>query len=141
VTVAARLDLRTYLEMEVPMVTKNERLKAAVNVPRRDGSCQPIEPSRRYPLVSWIASAFPTTVGERAIFKEELEQIADPASLLLLLIIPLLLLCGSCASFAILWIAIPFLGLSVIAGLLLFRHRTRNAQQSLSILARPPRSY
>jgi hypothetical protein len=128
-------------ELEVSMSSKNENVKRAVGFAHSVGLSRSFNKSTRAWLLSQVMSILSRLRSKRERIRERVDQISIPASLLLILTVPLILVCFAVASFAALWIATPIFGFGIAGGVLLFRHRSNRAQPFFSIIAQPTRSH
>jgi len=125
---------------EVRMSSKNENIKVAVPLAHNPGSSRRLE-ANSHSLLSQFVSILSVILSKRARFERTLEQVAIPACLFLLQTCPLVLLCIGGASVGVLWFAIPMISFGVGCGVLLFLHRSKQAQLCPSIVAQTLKSH
>ncbi len=120
------------------MSTKKENIKVGVSVAHSAGSSRRFDQANRHSLLSQIVSILSVILRKQEGLKELLENVSVPASLLLFLTVPILLLSISGGSLVIFWFAIPVILSGVAWGLLLLRHRAKEPQPFLSIITQLP---
>jgi hypothetical protein len=116
------------------MLSQHENIKVGVARSLRTASPQRVERANRHSALHRIVSTLLAPVNHRETVNEILGQLAIPASLLLFLTVPALLLCASGKSLVGLLFVLPILGLGIVGGLLLFRHRAKEERPFPSIV-------
>jgi hypothetical protein len=122
------------------MSGKKETIKVGISVAHSASSSHQIAEPKRFSLLSQIVSILSVKLNKLDEFKEILEEVTIPASLLLSLTIPFLLLSASGGGFVFIWFAILIIVSGVVSGVLLYRYRARIAQPSISIASQIPPS-
>ena|SRR5215208_1146729 len=110
------------------MFSKNENLKVGVSLSHSAGLYQLFEHTSHYVFVDLLMRALWVIVHKQEKINEVLEQTTTPASLLLFLTIPILLLSVIGNSLVVLWCAIPIITFGIACGILLFNYRSKIAQ-------------
>lgn len=120
------------------MSTKSENVKVGVNVAHSTGSSEALDQSNHQSLLGLDVSMLPVIPSKTERLNDLIENLALPATFLLLLTIPILLLCAGSTSLMILRFAYPFIGIGITCGVLLFLHRSKKPLRFPSIIAQGP---
>lgn len=110
------------------MFSKYENVKVGVSFSHSAGSFQLFEHTSHYMFVDLLMRALWVIVRKQEKINEIIEQIITPASVLLSLTLPGLLLCVSGNSLVVFWGAIPIIIFGIACGILLYRHRSKTVR-------------